>query len=75
MGILNAAGYFDKLLDFFDAAVAEGFVREESRRIVVAAATPAALLDALEAYVAPPSLIETLRRQAAAPDADAAQFM
>ncbi len=31
VGILNTAGYFDKMLAFFDHAVKEGFVRSEHR--------------------------------------------
>ncbi len=31
LGILNVNGYFDKLLQFFDHAVTEGFVRKEHR--------------------------------------------
>ncbi len=31
VGILNTAGYFDKMLEFFDHSVKEGFVRAEHR--------------------------------------------
>lgn len=31
VGILNTAGYFDKMLEFFDHSVHEGFVRAEHR--------------------------------------------
>lgn len=31
VGILNTAGYFDKMLEFFDHSVREGFVRAEHR--------------------------------------------
>ncbi len=31
VGILNTAGYFDKMLEFFDYSVKEGFVRAEHR--------------------------------------------
>jgi len=31
VGILNTAGYFNKMLEFFDHSVKEGFVRAEHR--------------------------------------------
>jgi hypothetical protein len=31
MGLLNINGYFDRLLDFIDHGVLEGFIREEHR--------------------------------------------
>lgn len=37
--------------------------------------TPAALIDALEAYELPPSLIAKLREQSAAADRDPKEFM
>jgi uncharacterized protein (TIGR00730 family) len=48
-GLLNVRGYYDPLLALFDRAVEEGFVRPETRDIVVADADPARLLDRLEA--------------------------
>jgi len=35
LGILNVNGFFDKLLDFFDHAVAEGYVRAEHRNNII----------------------------------------
>jgi uncharacterized protein (TIGR00730 family) len=52
-GILNVDGYFDALLALFDHAVREGFVREAHRRLVLEAAEPAALLEAMAAFRAP----------------------
>lgn len=49
-GALNVLGYFDHLHALFDHAVREGFVRAEHRELLVSAADPAALLDALAAY-------------------------
>ena len=66
VGVLNVDGFFDPLLAFFDSAVASGFIRPESRRIVVAEAAPGALLDALAAWTPPQSVIETLRAKAPA---------
>jgi len=54
-GLLDVAGYFAPLLALFDAGVAEGFVRPEHRRLVLASTGPAALLDDLAAWVPPPS--------------------
>jgi predicted Rossmann-fold nucleotide-binding protein len=48
------AGYFEPLLALFDAGVAEGFVRPEHRRLVLASTDPAELLDALAAWEPPP---------------------
>ena len=51
--VLNVDGYFDALLALFDHAVREGFVRETHRALVLEAAEPAALLDAMAAFRAP----------------------
>jgi uncharacterized protein (TIGR00730 family) len=52
-GLLNVAGYFDPLLEFLDQAVAEKFVREVHRKMVVVESEPAALLARFEAYEPP----------------------
>lgn len=52
-GLLNVAGYYDPLLELFDRAVRERFVRPENRRLVVHHSDPAALLDALKAWRTP----------------------
>ncbi len=54
-GLLNVGGFYDPLIELFDRAVAEGFIKAENRPIVVAHADPAALLDAL---TQPPPLPE-----------------
>ncbi len=66
VGLLNTCGFYDRLLSFFDHAVAEGFVRGAGRGVLVTADTPSALLDALEAYVLPQSLIDSALAGAAA---------
>ena len=53
-GLLNVSGFYDALIAQFDRGVAEGFIKTGNRRIVVADADPAALLDALAATPAPP---------------------
>jgi len=51
--VLNVDGYFDALLALFDHATREGFVRDAHRALVLEAAEPAALLDAMAAFRAP----------------------
>ncbi|WP_428268488.1 TIGR00730 family Rossman fold protein [Haliangium sp.] len=60
-GLLDVAGFFQPLLDFFDHAVAERFVRPEHRRTILTQDDPDALLDAMEAYT-PPNLPKWLDR-------------
>ena len=52
-GLLNVGGYFDPLLEFLDRAVAERFVRQAHRAMILVEETPAALLDRVEGYEAP----------------------
>ncbi|HEY8852281.1 MAG TPA: TIGR00730 family Rossman fold protein [Gemmatimonadaceae bacterium] len=52
-GLLNVAGYFDQLLEFLDHAVAERFVRDVHRSMVVVESDPAALLARFESYEPP----------------------
>ena len=52
-GLLNVAGYFDPLLQFLDHAVAERFVRDVHRGMVVVESDPAVLLARFESYEPP----------------------
>jgi uncharacterized protein (TIGR00730 family) len=52
-GLLNVAGYFDPLLEFLDRAVAEKFVRDVHRKMVVVESDPEVLLSRFEAYEPP----------------------
>ena len=52
-GLLNVAGYFDPLLEFLDRAVAEKFVRDVHRAMVVVESDPARLLARFESYDPP----------------------
>lgn len=52
-GLLNIAGYFDRLLEFVDHGVEEGFVRREQRSTISVAGSAAELLDVMAAYQAP----------------------
>ena len=56
-GLLNIGGFYDPLIELFDRAVAEGFIKTGNRRIVVAHADPAALLDELSKPHAPPEAL------------------
>lgn len=53
VGLLDAAGYYGPLIQFFDRAVAEGFVRPEHRRLLLVGADPDALLDGFAAWQPP----------------------
>ena len=52
-GLLNVCGYYSKLIDFLDHIVAERFVREEHRSMILVAETPDALLRKFQEYEAP----------------------
>jgi uncharacterized protein (TIGR00730 family) len=69
VGVLNVrgaagAGYYDHLLAFVDHAVAEGFIREAFRGILLEAATAGELIDRLAAYQPPASLLQLKRETA-----------
>ena len=83
VGFLNCCGFYTPLLDFIAHATREGFIRAGTPMFVTAD-TPEALLDALEAYTPPTSLVAAAKAAAAAaglpadqplPDADADRFM
>jgi len=50
IGMLDTNGYFDALRTFIDHAVDTGFVREEHRKLILEAATPALLLDTMTTW-------------------------
>jgi hypothetical protein len=52
-GLLNVEGYFDTLLAFLDHAVAERFVKDTHRSMLIVEPEPNRLLDHLEAFVPP----------------------
>jgi len=52
-GLLDVAGYFDRLVEFLDHAVAERFLAAEHRAMLLVASDPDVLLDRLGAYRAP----------------------
>ena len=52
-GILNIGGYYDSLLQFFDHAVAEGFLRPQHREMLLVDDDPATLVDRFATWEAP----------------------
>jgi hypothetical protein len=58
VGLLNINGYFDKFVEFLDHATSEEFIRPASRAILLEDSDPAALIDKLLHYEAPPSVIK-----------------
>ncbi|MDM8526227.1 TIGR00730 family Rossman fold protein [Desulfococcaceae bacterium HSG8] len=52
-GILNACGYYDKLIDFMDYAVSQGFLKDVHRSMILIDEDPEALLNKFENYKAP----------------------
>lgn len=53
VALLNVEGFYDPLLELFDHAVGEGFLRRRNRKLVIVKDGPAALLDALEKWRPP----------------------
>jgi uncharacterized protein (TIGR00730 family) len=56
VGLLNTRGFYDPLLGLLDHILAEKFIYPEHRRWVIPAATPEALLPALQAFELPEGL-------------------
>ena len=53
-GLLNVRGFYAPLLTLFDRAVDEGFVRDDTREILVASEDPGSLLDILSTPLSAP---------------------
>lgn len=53
-GLLNVHGYFDRLIDYLDHAVEEGFIDPSHRNLLIVAQDPDDLLDRLQARSSPP---------------------
>jgi uncharacterized protein (TIGR00730 family) len=47
-GLLNAAGYYDPLIQFLDHAVSADFIKPQHRALMIVEERPAALLDRFE---------------------------
>lgn len=52
-GVLNAAGFYDKLVAFLDGATDAEFLKTEHRAMLVVEREPDRLIDRFEAYAAP----------------------
>jgi len=52
-GLLNVRGYFDGLLSHVDHSIAEGFIRSDSRQLLLVSTQSDALLKQFEEYVSP----------------------
>lgn len=50
VGVLNIDGYWDGLLQLFERATKDHLLKEQNRRLLLEATTPAAMLDALASY-------------------------
>jgi len=53
-GLLNVGGYFDRLLDFLDYAVAQQFIKPEHRNNILVERHPESLIDKLEHHITSP---------------------
>lgn len=60
IGLLNVDGYFDAMIHMIEHAINEGFVHEEHRDLLVVAETPKTLLEKLEAYQKPDSVLKIM---------------
>jgi uncharacterized protein (TIGR00730 family) len=59
VGILNVAGYFEPLIQLFDHAIGQGFIKPKHRQLIVCESTPETLLDEIGRHrvvAEPPSL-------------------
>jgi uncharacterized protein (TIGR00730 family) len=54
IGLLNSAGYFDPLVAMIDRAIADGFCRDEHRRLFIVDDQPSRLMHRLRDYQPPP---------------------
>jgi hypothetical protein len=52
-GILNVCGYYDHLFTFLDYAVAQQFIKQEHRDMILVEKSPGKLLDKISRYQAP----------------------
>ena len=52
-GLLNVAGYFDKLIEFLDHAVEEQFIKPQHRDLILVDADQRRLLERMRAYRSP----------------------
>ncbi|MEX2524974.1 MAG: TIGR00730 family Rossman fold protein [Gammaproteobacteria bacterium] len=53
VALLNAAGYYNTLLEFLDRVVDEGFMRPQHRELLLTGSEPGPLLDAMNTWQSP----------------------
>lgn len=58
IGLLNVAGYFDPLLAWVERAIADGFVSDKYRDLLVVEADPEVLLIRLQHYTPPAGILQ-----------------
>lgn len=63
VGLMNAAGYFDGLIEFLDRMTDTGFVGKGTRSMLHVGDTPDALLDAFHGYEPPTTGVHIKLRQ------------
>jgi uncharacterized protein (TIGR00730 family) len=54
-GLLNVAGYYDRMIQFLDHAVSEDFLKPKHRALLIVESQPAILLDRFEKITAAPT--------------------
>jgi uncharacterized protein (TIGR00730 family) len=59
-GLLNADGFYDRLLGFLDHVVSEAFLRQQHRDMLLVAREPRMLLEKIQRYE-PPALTKWIR--------------
>lgn len=52
--LFDVAGFYRPLVELFDGATGEGFIRPEHRGLVLVADTPGGVIDALDGWTGPP---------------------
>jgi len=50
-GLLNVGGYYDRLIQFFDYAVAQDFIKPKDRALLIIESEPGKLLDRFEQFL------------------------
>lgn len=60
IGVLNVAGYYDKLLEMFDQMTEAGLLRTSCKDMVLTADELPSLLEKMRNYQAPPSALDML---------------
>jgi uncharacterized protein (TIGR00730 family) len=63
IGILNIKGYYDKLLEMFDHMTESGLLREKCKSMVLVAEDIETLVQKMNEYTAPPSVLSMIEGQ------------